>query len=169
MRQRLYLTGFMGSGKSHTGTRLAELLNVPLVDLDDEIETAAGMTIAEIFAAEGEEAFRLRERAALRATTRHPVAIVSTGGGAPCFHDGMRWMNDHGTTVFLDPPPDVLLARLDAGRAHRPLLQAQDDLREQVIARLAARRPVYEKAKIHLRPTDPNADVARLLFDYLTM
>ena len=152
----------MGSGKSHTGHRLAALLNVPFVDLDERLETAAGKTISRIFAEDGETAFRELERDLLRATADE-TAVIATGGGAPCFHEGMAWMNDNGTTVFLDPPLPVLLARLSAGRDHRPLLQELADFEADIAARLAARRPIYEKAHIHLRPTDPNADVARLL------
>lgn len=167
MNHRIYLTGFMGSGKSFTGQRLAELLSIPLIDLDGEIESTAGMTISEIFATEGEKAFRIRERDALRATAETPSAVIATGGGAPCFHAGMDWMNDNGITVFLDPPLAVVLARLEEGRSHRPLLQSPEELEIQVSARLAARRLTYEKARIHLRPTNPNADVARLLHTYL--
>lgn len=166
MPNPIYLTGFMGSGKSFTGRQLAELLHLPFIDLDDRIEAAAGKTISEIFEQDGEPAFRIIERDALRATATED-AVIATGGGAPCFHDGMDWMNTHGATVFLDPPLSVLLPRLEAGRAHRPLLQDAASFAEDIAARLAIRRPVYEKARIHLRPTDPKADVARLLYDYL--
>jgi shikimate kinase len=157
----------MGSGKSYSGQRLAQLLDVPFIDLDDEIERMAGKTISEIFSSEGEDAFRELEKTAVRNTLDLEAAVIATGGGAPCFHDSMEWMNGHGTTVFLDPSVDVLLARLEAGRAHRPLLQSAEELRQQVTTRLAARRPIYEKAILHLQPTNPNADVARLIYDEL--
>lgn len=167
LKSSIFLTGFMGSGKSYTGTRLARLLGVPFIDLDERIESTVGKTITDIFADEGEAAFREHERQALRACLTQTPAVVATGGGAPCFHDGMAVMNDHGLTVFIDPVTDVLLQRLRAGRDHRPLLQSQDDFQKGVLQRLASRRPVYEKAQLQLRVTDPNADLARYLFDYL--
>lgn len=159
----------MGSGKSHTGKRLAELLKFDFIDLDDEIESAAGKSISEIFASDGEKVFRRTERDVLRATAGRNRTVIATGGGAPCFHDGINWMNAHGTSVFLDPPLSVLITRLTAGRDHRPLIQAASELQTDIAARLIARRPTYEKAQIHLRPTDPNDDVARLLFVYFNL
>lgn len=141
----------MGSGKSHVGSRLAILLGCPFIDLDDEIERRAGKTISRIFAEDGEAVFRQQETEALRATAALPTAVVATGGGAPCFHDNMAWMNANGITIFIDPELEVLLARLEAGRAHRPLLQSAAELKELVTTRLESRRPVYEQAQLHLR------------------
>ncbi|TXF91730.1 shikimate kinase [Neolewinella aurantiaca] len=159
----IYLTGFMGSGKSHTGKLLAERLGLPFIDLDAVIETTAGKTISEIFAEEGESAFRELETSSLRATANDPPGVVSTGGGAPCFNDNMDWMNRHGVTVFLDPPVGVLLQRLETGRDHRPLLQPAQELGAFITRKLASRRPQYEKAQIQLSLADPNAEVERLL------
>lgn len=158
----------MASGKSFAGKQLAERLQFDFVDLDAAVERQTGRTIAELFADRGEEAFRRVERDALRATAGRSATVIATGGGAPCFHGGMNWMNAHGTTVFLDPPLAVLLPRLLAGRAHRPLLRSATKLEAEVAARLSARRPVYEKAQIHLRPTDPKAETARLLSVYFS-
>lgn len=161
--QRIFLTGFMGSGKSYTGQRLAELLGLPFIDLDAEIESRAGQTITAIFAERGEAAFRVTERDVLRELAGGEAFVLSTGGGAPCFHDNMRWMNQRGTTVFLDPPVSVLLGRLEAGREQRPLLQNTGELEAFISQKLAFRRPDYEKAAIQLCLADPTADVARLL------
>lgn len=165
--ETIYLTGFMGSGKSYTGVRLARRLGIPFVDLDAEIEQMAGCTISEIFSRDGEVSFREVERDILRRFGRESGCVLSTGGGAPCFHDNMDWMNGEGTTVFLDPPLSVLLTRLEAGRDHRPLLQTGEALAAFVAGKLASRRADYEKAKIQLRLADPEADVARLLVDLL--
>ena len=167
MTSNIYLTGFMGCGKSHTGHRLADLLGLPFLDLDAAVETAAGKTINAIFADDGEAAFRDLETEALHATRHGPVSVIATGGGAPCFNDNMTWMNARGKTVFLDPPPAVLLARLEAGRAHRPLLQTGAELSTFVARKLASRRPFYEKAQIQLVLANPKADAARLLSDLL--
>lgn len=157
----------MGSGKTHTGLRLARRLGYPMVDLDEWIEGREGRSINDIFATAGEAYFRDREAAILRELGPLPNVVVSTGGGAPCFRGGMDWMLAHGTVVFLDPPVDVLVDRLLDGRAQRPLLGEVEDLRGSVVERLAARRPVYERAHIHLRPTYPNEDVARLVAERL--
>lgn len=166
--ERIYLTGFMGSGKSFTGARLAQRLGYAFVDLDAEIEEAAGKTISEIFAAEGEDHFRQLESDALSETFRRSGVVVATGGGAPCFHGGMARMNAYGTTVFLDPPMVVLLERLTAERAHRPLLAVTAELRKTVEEKLYLRRPVYERALVQLRLSDPHADAARTLARLLT-
>ena len=165
--KNIYLTGFMGCGKSHTGRRLAALLGLPFLDLDEAIESAAGKPIRAIFADAGENVFRELETAALRQTAALPPTVVSTGGGAPCFNANMDWMNRHGTTVFLDPPLSVLLRRLESGRAHRPLLRSADELEAFVTAKLAARRSDYEQARIQLSLADPEAEVERVLSGFL--
>jgi len=163
----IFLLGFMGAGKSHDGRRLAELLDLPFHDLDTQIEAAAGKSIKDIFADDGEEYFRQLEKQVLLATADLSPAIIATGGGAPCFHDNMDWMNENGITVFLDPPLSVLVKRLEAGRAHRPLLHKAEELASFVSAKLSARRSFYEKARIHVRPTDDTPDVTRLLQEQL--
>lgn len=137
------------------------------MDVDERIEATAGKTISEIFAGEGEDYFRGLERDELRKTSTDAPAVIATGGGAPCFHNGMNWMNEHGFTVFLDPTPAVLFSRLEAGRTHRPLLQEARGFQRNILERLAARRPIYEKSQLQLRITDPNAKVARYLYDFL--
>lgn len=158
----------MGSGKSFVGRQLASLLGSPFIDLDEVIEARAGKTISHLFAEDGEAVFRRLETEALRATAALPAFVLATGGGAPCFHENMDWMNANGITVFLDPDLEVLLARLEAGRAHRPLLQSAAALQQLVEERLAARRPVYEKARVHLRGEEADGDVAALLAGRVT-
>lgn len=163
----IYLTGFMGSGKTHTGRRLASLLAYPFVDLDEWIENDQGRTISEIFATAGESAFRHEEARWLRNLTELPLCVIATGGGAPCHHDNMAYMNQQGLTVFLDPPISVLVERLERERAHRPLLQTGESLEANIRRRLAERRACYETAHLHLRPQAREADVARLIADKL--
>ncbi len=159
----IYLTGFMGCGKSYTGQRLATALSLPFLDLDEAIERSTGKTISQIFTDDGEAAFRDLETATLRQTAELGATVVSTGGGAPCFNDNMDWMNAHGVTVFLDPPVSVLLQRLELGRAHRPVLQPAQELETFITNKLAARRGDYEKAQIQLALADPEAEVGRVL------
>lgn len=165
--KKIYLTGFMGSGKSYVGSRLATELGLPFIDLDAEIEANAGKPITAIFADDGEAAFRRLETEALRATAAQPAFVLATGGGAPCFHGNMAWMNANGTTVFLDPDLEVLLARLEAGRDHRPVLQSGKELRQLVVEKLAARRPIYEQAAIRLSGKEADGAVECTLMDRL--
>lgn len=146
----IYLIGFMGSGKSHTGRRLAEARGVPFVDLDDWIEVHSGLSIAQIFNAEGEKGFRKREQKALHQTVSLERAVVACGGGTPCFFDNMEWMNARGLTVFLDTPAALILERLRKEREHRPLIRDlnEAELGQYIRNKLAERRPCYEQAKV---------------------
>lgn len=171
----LYLVGFMGSGKSYMGRRLAALTRLPWHDLDQLIEANEGRSISDIFNTEGEAYFRARERYWLeqisteksdgkREEDKRPEAIsmiISTGGGAPCFGDNMDWMNRHGITVWLNPPMDVLLERLERENIHRPVLQGKqgDALKALVEERLKARIPFYQQARIEITNARPEARV----------
>lgn len=111
-----------GSGKSTVSRLLAEKLELDFYDLDAEIEAASGKTIAEIFT-EGEEVFRKLEAATLlKSITNKKSFVMATGGGTPCFFDGMKVMNESGITIYLDTPIDVLIARTKK-KQHRPLLK----------------------------------------------
>lgn len=151
--RNLYLLGYMGSGKSHLGQRLARRFDRPFIDLDARIEAEQGQSIAAIFEGQGEAHFRAIEAAALRATATAPPSVVALGGGAPIYHDNMTWLLAQGTTVFLDPPLEVLLDRLTGAVGDRPLLagSSREALRERVVAMLAQRRPIYERAEYHIR------------------
>jgi shikimate kinase len=160
----VFLIGFMGSGKTWMGRKLASLEGLPWRDLDQVIESNEGRTISDIFKTDGESYFRARERywlenvtAELESSapsffgrTSEPVAVVSTGGGAPCYGDNMDWMNHHGITVWLNPPIETILDRLERESQHRPVLEGRrgDALRELVTARLEQRYPFYRKAGI---------------------
>ena len=97
---RIYLVGFMGSGKSSLGQRVAANLEVPFFDTDSVIEAQAGMTIPEIFETFGELYFRQVESDILRQTTFYTKSLNATGGGLPCFEDNMAWMNVHGAVSY---------------------------------------------------------------------
>lgn len=166
---RIYLTGFMGSGKSFVGRRLAADRGLPFLDLDTFIEERAGLSITEVFAARGEAAFRSMESSALRQVSQLPMFVLATGGGTPCHDDNMAFMGSHGLTVFIDPVNDILVRRLRGERAHRPLLQGTEDLARLVDTKLASRRACYEKARFHVRQTNPKQDVVRLIANQLQL
>lgn len=142
MTSPVFLIGFMASGKTTVGRALATELALPFLDLDAEIERAAGRSVRELFAAEGEAAFRTRERAVLDAVLAGPPAVVATGGGTPCFGDALAVMRRAGRVVALDAPLPELLARVD-DPGSRPLLARPA---EETRALFAARRPVYRQA-----------------------
>ena len=126
MKNRVYLIGFMGSGKSFLGRQLAAYLNWEFVDLDQEIEKTEALSIKEIFDQKGEEHFRLVEKEQLQKTAEKEKAVIATGGGAPCFHDNMKWIKENGKSVYLKVSPAILLGRLRDDRIDRPLLNDMD-------------------------------------------
>lgn len=145
---------------------MAVLLRVPFVDLDEEIEREAGMTVPEVFAARGEPYFRELESGLLRSWAERPYAFVmATGGGAPCFHEGMDIINRSGVSIFLDVPADLLAVRI-AAEDHRPLIAGEN--REGILRNLLQqRRPVYEAAHHTIRAIDSADVVAEHILQWL--
>jgi shikimate kinase len=151
MHKSIFLIGFMGSGKSHVGIKLADYLYCPFYDIDQMIERQAGKSISEIFAQEGEAWFRVLERRALHDTIYKTPGIIATGGGVPCFFDNIEWMNKQGVVIFLDASEEVLFQRLWKGRSKRPLLNGLTIEKLQIFIKqkMEERRPFYEKAAVH--------------------
>lgn len=150
MNFRIFLTGFMGSGKSYTGRRLSEALGIPFIDLDHWIEDQEGQSIQAIFEKSGEAAFRQIEREALHQMIAYEQAVIACGGGAPCFFDNMEWMNRHGITVYLQTPVAELCRRLLPEMAHRPLLKGLNEhtLPAFIGEKLALREPYYLQSQV---------------------
>ena len=152
-RRAIVLVGMMGSGKSATGRKLANRLGMPFVDADTEIETAAGMTIPEIFAQRGEAEFRDGERRVIGRilATRAPL-VLATGGGAFMNAETRERIRQLGVSVWLKAEPDVLMRRVRK-RSNRPLLQTTDP--EATLRRmLADREPVYALADLTIQSSD---------------
>lgn len=147
----VYLSGFMAVGKSTVGPRLAERLDLPFVDVDHCIESAAGQPVPAIFAAEGEAGFRAREAAVLAALASQRAAVVALGGGAVIAPANRQLLRATGVVLTLTARPDTLGARL-RGDAERPL--AQDDWR----ALLAARASAYADADAQIETDDRSPD-----------
>ena len=142
---RVYLTGFMGSGKSSVGRHLAQRLGCEFLDLDQEIERAAGMTVREIFERHGEPAFRQKEHEALRATADLPDVVVATGGGTVTFEANARWIGRQGIAVWLNPAFATIVARIGGlGKHDRPLFRDE----AQALALYRERLPAYRKADL---------------------
>lgn len=146
---RIFLTGYMGAGKTTLGKAFARKLNIPFVDLDWYMEERFHKTVGELFAERGEAGFRELERTMLHEVGAFEDVIISTGGGAPCFFDNMEFMNNNGTTVFLNVHPDILFRRLRIAKQQRPILQGKqdDELKEFIVQALEKRAPFYTQAQ----------------------
>ena len=172
-QRAIVLVGMMGSGKSSVGRRLAGRLGLPFVDADTEIETAAHMTIPEIFAQRGEAEFREGERRVISRvlTTRAPL-VLATGGGAFMNAETRERVKELGISVWLMAEPDVLMRRVRK-RSNRPLLQTADP--EATLRRmLSEREPVYALADITILSSDEPHEVVvgetiAALDDYLRL
>ncbi len=158
----LFLWGFMGSGKSFYGRRIAREWQLPFYETDLAVEATTGMSIPEIFAKEGEKAFRSYEQHALLAVDSSQPAIIATGGGTPCFYDNAAWMKNHGLTLYLHLPVEALVTRLLHSHAKRPLLPENNEkeLRIHVEQLLQLREKIYRQAHLCV-------DATRLTPDYL--
>ncbi|BBK34491.1 shikimate kinase [Allostella humosa] len=142
----LVLVGLMGAGKTSVGRRIAQRLGLNFIDADAEIETAAGCTIAEIFARHGEAAFRDGERRVIARLLEEPVHILATGGGAFMDPATRDCIHQRGLSLWLRAELDVLVRRV-ARRTHRPLLN-QGDPKEILTRLMTIRHPVYAEADI---------------------
>lgn len=136
----------MGAGKTAVGQALARLLAVPFIDSDEEIERAANMTVAEIFARDGETFFRARESQVLERLLAGPPSVLSTGGGAFLAENNRQMIRERGVSVWLEASVDLLWSRV-RHRATRPLLRTPNP-RETLRALAEARDPVYAGADV---------------------
>ncbi|MGZ8558420.1 MAG: shikimate kinase [Chitinophagaceae bacterium] len=146
---RIFLIGFMGSGKTYWGRLLSEKLNMPFFDLDEEIVNAEKKSITEIFAREGEEYFRLKEREVLHSIAdNNTTFIMSCGGGAPCYFNNIEYMHKVGTTVWLNTSIDTLYSRLLKEKEQRPLIKnlSDDNLKLFIKKKFSDRKIYYEQA-----------------------
>lgn len=156
---RLFLVGYMGSGKSTLGRQLARLAGLHFIDLDKYIEERHCRSVQQLFAEEGEAVFRTFERNALAEVSEFDDVVVATGGGAPCFFDNMELMNRAGITIFIDVDPQVLARRLMASKTVRPLIagKSKQELIDFVAENLEIRRVYYEKSQIVVHNPDMGA------------
>lgn len=122
---KIYLVGFMGSGKTTIGRELAARIDAPFFDLDELIESAEKMSIREVFAQKGEPHFRKRERDLLRSTRHLESAVIATGGGTFTFDENIQFIQSEGMSVYLSAPYALLRARIGT-KDDRPLFR--DDL-----------------------------------------
>jgi shikimate kinase len=147
---KIFLIGFMGSGKTTLGRKLASRMGYEFIDLDHKLEQQVELSIAEYFSFFGEDAFRKLESDVLKKTLYPENVVISTGGGLPCYFDNMDWMKANGKVVYINLSPKTLADRLENGKEERPLLQDKhgDDLILFIEQKLAEREKYYSQANI---------------------
>jgi shikimate kinase len=160
---KIFLTGYMGSGKSTAGKKLAAKLNFEFIDLDKFIENECGQTINEIFAEKGENEFRAIEHNALKKLITRDDIVVACGGGTPCYYGNMELMNNNGITIYLKMSADTLASRLLNAKDKRPLLEnkTETELKDFITGHLEKREDIYHQAQYIVK--GKNLDVDELV------
>ena len=159
MTKPIVLIGMMGAGKSSLGTRLAKRLKLAFVDADAEVEAAAGMSIAEIFEAHGEAAFRDGERRVIARLLKTGPQVLALGGGAFVDAATRAEVLDKAISIWLDVPVDELVERVKRKPGKRPLL-ANTDVHEKLATLMREREPLYAEADIRADISGKSHDAA---------
>lgn len=146
--ERVYLIGFMGSGKSTIGRFIANEMGWVNIDMDHLFEKEHNCTISHFFENQGEQAFRDEEEKILQKLSTEKNIIISTGGGTPCHGNNMEIMKSTGLTIYIQVDPEELKKRLNSAKETRPLLMAkkEEELLQYIRTKLVEREPFYNKA-----------------------
>lgn len=157
---KIFLIGYMGSGKSTAGKKLAAKLGFEFIDLDKFIEKETGKTIPEIFSEKGEGEFRALENNALKKLITMENIVVSCGGGTPCYYGNMELMNNNGITIYLKMSADALASRLLKAKDQRPLIEGktEEELRNYITEHLEKREDIYHQAQYIVKGKNLNVD-----------
>ena len=155
-----YLVGYMYSGKSTFGRRLADAKGMDFLDLDRAFEARYHYTVPRFFEQFGESAFRQLETQLLHSTASLDNTVIATGGGTPCHSDNMDFILEHGTAIYLQMPLDAIVARALRSRNPRPKLHGlpEAELRPIIEAQMKEREGIYLRAPIILDGTNPRLD-----------
>lgn len=169
--KRIFLVGYMGSGKTTVGQMLAKHYGYSFIDLDTYIENRMMKKINNIFSEMGEGKFREIEQRMLQEVSEMENIVVSTGGGAACFFNNMELMNESGVCIYLRLTVDNLAQRLYKARASRPLIKDKtiEELPVFVAEMLAQREPFYNKAMIVVDNNVNNpSEIERIIIDRIS-
>lgn len=150
MHSRIYLIGFMGSGKTTYGKRIARMMDYEFLDLDHWIEEKEKLSVSEIFSRHGENYFRKCETEAIIRTKELEKYVISTGGGAPCYNKNMDLLKKLGLTVYLKLSPKALMSRLIVSHRERPLMagKSEEEMLHTIESMLEDREPIYNQAEM---------------------
>lgn len=162
----IYLTGFMGTGKSTVAKALSDIKGFPVIDMDNELTLRFQMPISEVFEKQGEKAFRSAEKELLKELSKKDSLIVSCGGGVVKDDENIEIMKSSGTVFLLTASPETLYERLKDDTS-RPLLKGRLSV-EGISGLHLERQKMYEKAADHVIATDgltPPEIAKRILFD----
>ena len=157
---RIFLIGFMGTGKTHWGSLWAARHQYLFIDLDQEIEQAEQSSVLDIFEKRGEDYFRQKEAIMLRSMDKYDNAIIACGGGTACFFDNITWMNNKGTTILLHATPTFILKNILAQDGKRPLVKNlnEAELIFYIEQKLKERKEYYELTKLQLESEFANEE-----------
>lgn len=148
---KIFLIGFMGSGKTYWGHQLSQKLGIPFFDMDEQVVAHEGKTIVDIFSEKGEEYFRMLETDVLHIITEsHENFVIACGGGSPCYFNNIEYMNNAGITVWINTPIETIFQRLIKEKEKRPLIKALTDeqLKAYINKKFADRKIYYDQAAI---------------------
>lgn len=169
---RIFLIGFMGSGKTTIGKALANKLHFSFTDLDSIIEKKKSKSLIEIFAEDGENAFRKEEHKALKKVIKNDNIVVSCGGGTPCFYNNMELINKTGISIYIKFPIGKLKSRLLPDIGKRPLLiniDTPEDLESFIRKKLKEREEYYCKAKLIIDNPKGTKNIIASVTDFLKL
>lgn len=163
----------MGVGKTTLGKRLALALNMPFADTDTLVEQRTGLSVEQLFETRGEEAFRQLEADVLHSISSLPAAVIATGGGLPCYHNNMEYMNTHGLTVYIKAAPAFIYSRLIKAKKPRPLIKSLDkeQLMHFIERKISEREAWYlmSKMELTLPQKSPESTVNTISSAFLTI
>lgn len=148
---KIFLIGFMGTGKTYWGKKIGQNLKIPFFDLDEKIVEREGKSINELFESMGEENFRLLEKEILYLLTEsHETFVMSCGGGTPCYFNNIDYLKKNGTVVWINSSAENLYSRLLKEKDSRPLLMnvPDEDLKAFIVKKSASRKIFYEQANV---------------------
>lgn len=156
----VFLIGFMGSGKTTIGKKLAKKMKFAFLDLDQEIEKHENLSISEIFEIHGEDYFRALENKVLLGIFQLKNIVVSCGGGTPCHNNNIDLINKAGISIYLKLSAEALHSRLKKAKTQRPLLKnkAESELLDYIKRKLEERQSCYLKSKIVISGLDFNIE-----------
>ena len=162
---RIYIIGYMGAGKSTVSVRLARKLGYERFDLDELFELRYKVSVHDFFHKYGQDLFRKFESQLLKETNTMDNAVISCGGGTPCFYDNMFWMNQHGLTVYLKMTHQIIHSRLIQSKKKRPLIARtrSEELLVFIRDHLRQRNIYYSQAKITVPGESLNMDQLLML------